>query len=519
MKRLHFFAFAVIAATAVFLPHSILASDQDADTLRWNNRKYVLEVAWDCPSVVQIFFNRSASEGPFQSWSTSNNRGHIAHFEILDNKLYLSHIDAKRYRTRSGNLWTEGGIDTTAEPAYFGIYSLAHSGNEFGGAVVADWFSGVLRLRMHSAKRNERSDAESSGTRYLYVVNGTVVDNLLVSDKELRIFTYGEKTKKENSETKRKRDIVNMHQRYATFYIRGGRDRETVVFNGHSGLVEQKNSGMPLFMELYGNDPYSWYTTTAGQATTGAPFGTWVIDGDSLYLASVAVHSGAEPYSYDSIPVSFADALPDSVLASSTTGSKILAQWISGSYTVQYGKWEVTSFGVKEYTVYKTQRLRIKEGRILSSQFSPRGFDDEPADESSLGPCNPDNIYATGDTQLEEAVGKYRQPKSTPSYKDGKSALRNFCLNIAINDDRIKDRLFRVRVAFLVTCEGHAGNWQLINKSRGELFEMSSLILEKIKQIPDKWIPAVDKKGNNVDCWQVLELTVSNGAMTNANYK
>jgi len=40
-----------------------------------------------------------------------------------------------------------------------------------------------------------------------------------------------------------------------------------------------------------------------------------------------------------------------------------------------------------------------------------------------------------------------------------------------------------------------------------------------VKTMPQKWSSAEDKKGNKVDCWQVLEFTVSNGALTNANYK
>ena len=71
----------------------------------------------------------------------------------------------------------------------------------------------------------------------------------------------------------------------------------------------------------------------------------------------------------------------------------------------------------------------------------------------------------------------------------------------------------------MVNCEGKPGRFQIINKPKGELFEFSNMVLEIVKEMPKNWVPAEDKKGNKVDCWQVLEFTVSNGSLTNANYK
>ena len=59
----------------------------------------------------------------------------------------------------------------------------------------------------------------------------------------------------------------------------------------------------------------------------------------------------------------------------------------------------------------------------------------------------------------------------------------------------------------------------MISKGKGELFEFANMVLDIVKTMPQKWSPAEDKKGNKMDCWQVLEFTVSNGALTNANYK
>ena len=60
---------------------------------------------------------------------------------------------------------------------------------------------------------------------------------------------------------------------------------------------------------------------------------------------------------------------------------------------------------------------------------------------------------------------------------------------------------------------------ELLNANRGELFEFANMVLDMVKQMPQRWLPAEDKKGNAVDCWQVIEFTVSNGSLTNADYK
>ena len=126
---------------------------------------------------------------------------------------------------------------------------------------------------------------------------------------------------------------------------------------------------------------------------------------------------------------------------------------------------------------------------------------------------------AIDDKLLAETVGEFKHPKINPSYTGDKTALRNWFLNNPLTDERVKDRLFRVRIAFMVNCDGEAGRWQVMNKGKGELFEFANMVLDLVKTMPQKWIPAKDKKGNPVDCWQILEFTVNNGVLTNGIYK
>ena len=197
------------------------------------------------------------------------------------------------------------------------------------------------------------------------------------------------------------------------------------------------------------------------------------------------------------------------------------ADWLNGEYVIHYGNWQTNNFGVQDYVVYKTQKIRVKDGVVMSSQFSPSSFED---DEIALSVadfkiCSKANVWSVDDKQLAEVVGNFKVPKKSPEFDGGKTSLRNWFLNHPLTDERAKDRLFRVRIGFMVNCEGEAGCWQLISKNKGELFEFANMVIEIVKTMPQNWTPATDKKGNALDCWQILEFTVSNGILTNANYK
>lgn len=145
MKRLAL----LLTFVAVMLGQTAVAQlDQDCDTLVWSGRKYAVIVERYVPTVVMNYYQRTKFVPPFQSWSNNNNRGHIAEYEVINNDVYLSWIEAKRYRTRGSNLWAATGIDTVVKPEYFDIMSLDSSQSDVDGAVLADWYSGVLELRL-----------------------------------------------------------------------------------------------------------------------------------------------------------------------------------------------------------------------------------------------------------------------------------------------------------------------------------------------------------------------------------
>ena len=157
----------------------------------------------------------------------------------------------------------------------------------------------------------------------------------------------------------------------------------------------------------------------------------------------------------------------------------------------------------------------------ITCPFSPTSFEDDEQQNvaTNFEVCSESNVWSVDDKLLAEVVGNYKVPKKSPEYSGGKDALRNWFLKNPLTDERAKDRLFRVRIGFMVNCNGEAGRWQVISKGKGELFEFANMVLDIVKTMPQKWYAAQDKKGNKVDCWQVLEFTLRNGDLTNANYK
>lgn len=325
------------------------------------------------------------------------------------------------------------------------------------------------------------------------------------------------------------REIIDLYGRQVDFYSRCAMDREQISFNGHDGLFEHKPNSLTLAMLRHENNPIRFFANCSeGQPVGGAPFGRWLLSGDSLFLVSVETHHGKDVFSFTTALVDMQRFLADSVVDGIAYGSpvsypdgNVFASWVSGDYVVHYGTWEKGTLDVPVYTISKTQTLRIVNGIVTSSLFSPTSFDDdlEAAAASSFSPCNPEAVYSVDDKQLAEAVGDFRHPKNNPTYKGDKPTFRSWFLNNPLTDERAKNRLFRVRLAFMVNCNGEVGQWRVISKGKGELYEFANIVLDLVKTMPHNWNPATDRKGNPVDCWQIMEFTVSDGVLTNGNYK
>lgn len=503
-----FFSFVLLALAA-------RATDQNSDTLRWNGKAYLVEVSWYTPSVVETYFYRIGQKAPFRSYSSDNYRGHVASFEVRDGILYLTKVCSRFSRHDSEDLWERSGVDTNATPDFFGIRSLEAMPLFGCDDVMTDWFSGYLVLHKlvdpSLSKKRQQADQE---TRYLHVVDGKVVDNVEITASDLKRMEKSSSKDLSDREFQTKVSLLAREAAYRDFMYRCLR-KEPIVMDGHKGVIRKEGFYPLTISDFYSNNPMSWPYNWDNVSLCGVPNGLWEIRHDSLFVCGLLLVSGSGLASYEERPLMLSTLFPDSAYG---VEAPFFASQLNGRYTVEYGNYDTNKQGVVTYDVYKTQEIRVSHGIVVESKFSPSSFDDDAA-VNSLPLCNSEQVYSVADDQLAEAVGKFKTPKQMPAYVGGAREMRIYLARQKLTDERMRDRIFRVKIGFMVNCNGEVGNWQVISKGRGELKEFGLIVLDTVKMLPGKWVPAKDKKGEPVDCWQYIVFTVNNGELTNCSYK
>ena len=76
----------------IFCSMPLIATEQSKDNIIINGQEGMLEMSWQYPSPIQSYFKQNNQKYPFVELSTGNYRGHIATWELKDNKLYLTQI-------------------------------------------------------------------------------------------------------------------------------------------------------------------------------------------------------------------------------------------------------------------------------------------------------------------------------------------------------------------------------------------------------------------------------------------
>jgi hypothetical protein len=127
-------------------------------------------------------------------------------------------------------------------------------------------------------------------------------------------------------------------------------------------------------------------------------------------------------------------------------------------------------------------------------------------------------IYAVEDFLLKEKVGELPKPDKAPEFIGGIEELKKYFAAHPLTDEKTKQMVFRVSISFLVTCDGHAGNFQIVTKGRGDLETYANQVLAIVNSMPQSWKAAL-KDGKGVDCYQVLSFSVVNGQLDKVTYR
>jgi len=133
--------------------------------------------------------------------------------------------------------------------------------------------------------------------------------------------------------------------------------------------------------------------------------------------------------------------------------------------------------------------------------------------------CDSKNVYSVDkESLLKDKVGELPFADNNPEFEGGIEALKNYFAEHPLTNSRAKDLIFRVAIGFVVNCKGEAGNFQIITRGQGELETFANQVLEIVNNMPQNWKPA-KKKGEAVDCYQVLSFTVSGGQLDKVSYR
>ncbi len=127
-------------------------------------------------------------------------------------------------------------------------------------------------------------------------------------------------------------------------------------------------------------------------------------------------------------------------------------------------------------------------------------------------------IYSVDDFLVKERFGENDTPSKTPNFKEGLDELKKYFIDNPLTDEKATQMIFRVKIAFVVNCEGKAGNFEIVTKGKGDLATYANQVLAIVNSMPQNWQSAtVD--GKPVDCYQILSFTAVSGNLGKVSYR
>ncbi|MBR5832854.1 MAG: hypothetical protein IKY79_09640 [Bacteroidales bacterium] len=495
---------------------SLKATQQKPDYIIREGKKYKLEVDWAYPSPMDTYFIRTQRKDFFREnavvISTNNWRAHVATWEIRDSKLYLLNVSVEYiagYDTveySKGNFREKAIIrDTIHQPRYYSINSLSGEKSEADGAVVADWFTGMLNIDNRGA--DSKWDDEYKGTRYIYVKDGKVVDDqLLLKEDYNRIENITEKDSADHEFMKKHR-MYHLYLNYVSYWIQSG-THDIMFYNGNEVKVKDKTN-TSLIKKLYNGNhlefPYNWENLEL----SGVPSALYSIEGDSIFLKGVMLCSGLGYFERDETYLPLTALFNEEDIAD----RKVFANWVSGDVYLNYGKTICLYSEIESFFIERVQKIVFDSGRVVGMEWAPCDFNSDIVGYP-VSVCDSSKMYASNEFDFERRLEYYSdtlKPKASPYWADGDSALNTWFGTQTIDIER--DMIWNI--AFVVNCKGEAGGWTLITddfygEKSYERLKMRDLLFDVLSKLPNKWVPATDENGNPVDCRMILDVKSEN---------
>ena len=344
------------------------ATNQTPDIFIENGKKYVLFVSWGHPSPLQALYARTGTESPFGWHCTSNYRGHVATWQVCDSAFYLVSVDASDEVCGEFKPNDTTRIHTVAEPSFFGVKSLSGAAPNKDGAVLADWFTGVLEITpTYQDVQNGTSD---DFVRYIYIRNGRMVKDVTITSLD-RMFFQQLEEEAWDSDMKEKYQMARLYECYLSFYLRSGLAYDQVNLGKHSGRFPTRDF-RPMLMLLYDNDPLQFPFNWENFEKNGAPVCKWMIQNDSLFLCQVTLQSGLDLFKPEEKSVELSELFRQERIVN----NRVFAFWMSGEFVVEYGEEKEGMFGMPEFQIDRKQTITLDSGRVVKSEWSSSAFEE-----------------------------------------------------------------------------------------------------------------------------------------------
>ncbi|SRR5690554_1239293 len=326
------------------------ATEQEPDFLHYDGKKLTLSTGWGHPSPLETYYSQNNIEYPFTMLHTANYRGHVAIWEISDDKLFLKEIQIEKAKYKPEKFSVKSQSDS--------LFSK--------DKVFADWFTGVII----GEERNKKNYWEVEKSYYFYVKYGKVVDMQELTEKDFKQIEKISEKDTSNHDLMAKYSMLYLNNSYISYYFRiHGND--TITFDTKGGYLSG-NSGLSPVLLYFDNNHLKWPYNWENFEKSGAPFCTWIIENDSLLLTNIELHTGTGFYSIDKFSVDLLDIFPDGLI-----NNKVFGDWISGIFVVRHGKNEEDENlpGYFEFKASEFTYLRLKNGIVLEKYTVPADFD------------------------------------------------------------------------------------------------------------------------------------------------
>ena len=260
-------------------------------------------------------------------------------------------------------------MDTMALPAFFGIKSLSGADPDKDGAVLADWFTGVLEVT--PTYQDVQSGASDNWVRYLYFRNGKMLIDVTLTPNDMKKFQNLKKKDKSNHELMTKYQMAYLNQCYLSYYLRSGLAQDKVIFGNHQGRFPARDF-RPMLMLLYDNDPLQFPFNWENFEKNGAPVCEWMIQNDSLFLCQVTLQGGLDLFKAEEESVELSELFrPERIV-----NNRVFAFWMSGEFVVEYGEETEGMFGMSEFQIDRKQTIALDSGMVVKSEWSPSAFEE-----------------------------------------------------------------------------------------------------------------------------------------------